>query len=103
MLPEGIAEWFEVEHFEKTEAYFRIYLTEKNIPPFTSGKKITNTILKRSTVDDFPVRGRKVELVIKRRYWKLEGEDRLLKRDLSLIFPGTRLEKEFGDFLKAQD
>jgi hypothetical protein len=103
MLPKGLVEWFEIEHFEKTEAYFRIYLTEKNIPPPTGGKKISNTILKSSTIDDFPVRGRKVELLIKRRYWKLEGEDQLLRRDLSLIFPGTRLEKEFGDFLKAQD
>jgi hypothetical protein len=87
---------------------FRIILIEKNKIPDNlaseyQGKKIINTTLESITIDDFPIRGRKGELVIKRRLWKFEGVDRMLKRDIKLTAKGTKLEKEFADFLKELD
>jgi len=101
MLPPGLSKWFDIEHFEKTEHYFRIHLLEKNTPPDTGGRKVINTIIKRSTVDDFPVRGVKTELIVGRRYWKLEGVEPLLKRDIEITWSETRLAEDFASFLKG--
>lgn len=105
MLPEGLAEFFDLKEFEKTENRFRIVLTERNIVPAElpdeyRGKNIINTVLDDIIIDDFPIRGRKGEIMIKRRSWKFEGVERLLKRDIPLCAEGTKLEKEFADFLK---
>jgi len=76
MLPDGLSEYFDIELHEKTEKYFRITLIEKNIVPNLSkeyqGKPIINTVIKPITIDYFPIKGRKGELVLKRRSWKFE-------------------------------
>ncbi len=106
MLPEGLEEFFEVKAFEKDSDKFRIILVEKNIVPADlseayQGKKIINTVLDDIIIDDFPIRGRKGEILLKRRSWKFEGVDKMLKREIKLCFTGTKLEKEFADFLKG--
>ena len=107
ILPEGLESWFDVESFEKGEAKFRIVLVEKNIipelPEMYRGRKVINTVLKPLTINDFPIRGRKGEIVIKRRCWKFEGVGKMLKRDIGICAPGTKLEKEFASFLKVFD
>ena len=103
ILPEGMFEWFDVVGGSKDEENIYITLEEKNIPPSTEknkDKKITAMGFKEITITDFPIRGRRTLLTFKRRYWKIEGEKELLKRDIKLSFPGTQLEKEFADFLK---
>ena len=105
MLPEGLEEFFELKQFEKDQNKFRIILIEKNIIPDNllkeyQGKTVVNTVLDDIIIDDFPVRGRKGEIVLKRRSWKFDGVDKMLKRDIRLTADGTRLEKEFADFLK---
>ncbi len=105
MLPEGLEPYFEIEDFKKSETKFQIILIEKNEVPFPlakvyQGKRVVNTVLKNIILDDFPIRGRKGELVIKRRYWEFEGVSKLLKRHIPLRAKGTKLEKEFGAFLK---
>ncbi len=104
MLPDGLEEYFELEKYEKTEMNFRITLIEKNIVPKLSkeyrNKKIVNTVIKTITVDYFPIKGRKGELILKRRCWKFEGVEKWLKRDINICVPGTKLEKEFAAFLK---
>jgi hypothetical protein len=77
MLPEGLEPYFEIEDFQKTEKTFRIVLMEKNevpsdLPDKFSSKKVINTLIKTITVDDFPVRGRKGELIFKRRAFSVE-------------------------------
>ena len=105
ILPEGLKEFFDVKSFEKTVNKFRIVLVEKNIIPSEisdeyRGKNVINTVLDDLIIDDFPIRGRKGEILLKRRSWKFEGVDRMLKRNIKLCANGTRLEKEFADFLK---
>ena len=102
MLPKELEEYFEITGHEKTDTHFRIYLTEKNIPPDTGGKSVINTLLKTLTVDDYPLRGRKCELIIQRRYWKLADTTKLLKRDIPIVREGTKLADEFASFLKEQ-
>lgn len=103
ILPEGIFEWFEVIESSKDEKYLKIILEEKNIPPLTEehqDKKVTAKGFTEITITDFPIRGRRTLITFKRRYWQVAGEDKYLKRDIKLIFPGTQLEKEFAIFLK---
>lgn len=107
MLPDGLEKYFEIERYEKTDKTFRIVLLEKNevplLPDEYRGKNIINNVIKPITVDYFPIRGRKGEIVLKKRYWKFEGVDEWYKRDINICATGTKLEKEFADFLKEFD
>jgi len=102
-LPEGTLEWFDLIEATKTDTNIRIILEEKNIPPVTEkerGKKVISKGLKDILIDDYPIRGRKTELILRRRYWQVEDSDKLLKRNIQLCAGGTQLEKEFANFLK---
>lgn len=72
VLPEGLEEYFDVKEFEKDDKKFKIVLVEKNIlpeemPEEFRGKKVINTVLNDFMMDDFSIRGRKTELVLRRR------------------------------------
>lgn len=106
-LPNGVLDWFDVKKIERGDKKIRIELQEKNIVPEVpdehQGKRIISKGFKKIVVDDFPIRGRKTELVFFRRVWQIEGVKEMLKRDIDLCVPGTNLEKEFADFLKELD
>ena len=108
MLPKGLDVFFELDGYEKTSNKFRLILKEKNIIPADlpdkyQGKKVIDNTLNNLIIDDFPIRGRKGEILLKRRSWKFEGVDKMLKRNIRLCADGTKLEKEFADFLKELD
>ena len=103
ILPSGTLAWFDIKSSQGNETELHIILEEKNEPPLTpelQNKKIESKGFKDITVTDFPVRGRRLILTFRRRYWQVEGHTELLKRDISLCAPGTQLSVEFGDFLK---
>lgn len=102
-LPKGVFEWFDIVHSKVGEEDIQLVLEEKNIPPVTEAhkdKKVVPKSFTEITITDFPIRGKRALLTFKRRYWKVEGEDNYLKRDIKLSFPGTQLESEFALFLK---
>jgi len=103
MLPDGVLEWFDITKGTKNDLEIRIVLTEKNKPPLEekhAGKHVRCAGMKDIAIEDFPIRGRKVILIFQRRYWKVEEEEKLLKRDIPITAEGTKLEKEFANFLK---
>jgi hypothetical protein len=104
IFPKGLFEWFEITDGTSDGQNAHITLTEKDLPPLTDEHK-DKAILARKfhdiTISDFPLRGRRTLITLRRRYWKLEGQDEYLKRDIRLVFPGTQLEQEFAAFLKA--
>ena len=105
ILPDGLEDLFDVEAFEKTETHFRVTLTERNIvpdplPPEYRGKQIVNTVLKPKHIEYFPLKGRKTEIRLRRRYWQFKGVPEMLTRTIELCAEGTHLEKEFAAFLK---
>lgn len=107
-LPDGLEEYFDVESFEKSENRFRIVLVEKNVLPTEMpeeyrGKKVINTVLNDIQMDDFAIRGRKAEIVLRRRWWKFKGVPRMLMRSMDLFHPSMRYSKEFAVFLKELD
>jgi len=102
-FPQGIFEWFELIDCKTDEQNVYITLEEKDIPPLTEAtkdKKITGKKFHDITITDFPLRGKRTLITLRRRYWKVEGLDGYLKRDIKFEFPGTQLEKEFALFLK---
>lgn len=108
ILPDGFEECFEVESFEKSEKKFRIVLVEKNIlpkemPKEYQGKKVINTVLNDVLMEDFSIRGRKTEIILRRRWWKFKGVPRMLMRSMDLFHPSMRYNKEFAVFLKELD
>ena len=108
VLPEGLEEFFDVEEFEKDDKKFRIVLLEKNIlpkemPEEFRGKKVMNTVINDFMMDDFAIRGRKVELVLRRRWWKFEGVQKMLMRKIDSLHESLRYSKDFVVFLKELD
>lgn len=103
IFPKGLFEWFEITESKSDSENVYITLEEKDLPPLTpenKDKKIYARKFHDMTVTDFPIRGKRTLLTVRRRYWQIEGEQKLLKRDIKLNFPGTQLEQEFAVFLK---
>ena len=103
MLPVGTLTWFDVTSSTGSDIQLHVVLTEKNNPPLTlelQDKKLESKGFKEITVTDFPVREKRLTLTFRRRYWHVEGQTELLKRDIQLCAPGTQLSVEFGLFLK---
>lgn len=101
VFPAEIFEWFDPLQGTKDADTVQIVFQEKNIPPVQTSKRILSKGFTDITITDFPIRGRTTLLTFRRRYWQIEGEPGVIKRDIKLTFPGTMLEKEFADFLKA--
>ena len=113
-LPSGILEYFEYSGYErksreesKPYGEITIILMEKNtvpkLPEKYRDRKIRQKGFKEIRVDDFPVRGKKVKLLLKRRVWQVEGIEELYKREIMTTYPGTKLEKEFAIFFEGRD
>jgi hypothetical protein len=105
IFPKDIFEWFDIRDTKTDTDNVYVTFEEKDIPPLSEEnkhKKILKKKFHNITITDFPIRGKRTLLTFRRRYWKLEGEEKLLKRDIKTTFPGTQLEKEFADFLKEK-
>ncbi len=114
LLPEGILEYFEYAGYErksreevKPYGEITIILEEKNtvpkLPEEYRNKKIRQKGFKEIRIDDFPLRGKKVKLLLRRRVWQIEGEEALYKQEILASYPGTKLEKEFAIFFEGGD
>ncbi len=107
LLPEGILEYFEYVGYEKVNREITITLEEKNVVPKLpeeyGERKVRQKGFKEIRVDDFPVRGKKVKLLFRRRVWQIEGVSELYKKEILTTYPGTKLEKEFAFFFEGGD
>ena len=100
IFPKGIFDWFVLISGTIDDEDIKITLEEKDDPPILRDQKVIARKFHDITITDFPIRGRRTLLTFRRRYWKIEGQEKYLKREIGLSFPGTQLEKEFADFLK---
>lgn len=57
--------------------------------------------LPSSRVQDFPIRGQAVYLVIRRRRWRHKVTKKEIRSDYSFIAEGSKLTQELSDFLKS--
>lgn len=101
IFPKDIFKYFDLVKGDKDDKEVHIIFEEKNNPPIKDkNQKIISKGFTDITITDFPIRGRQTFLTFRRRYWQIEGEKKLLKRDIRVTFPGTQLEQEFAAFLK---
>jgi len=82
---------------------FYIYLEEKNELPTNYIKEDYESkgFYKAKIIQDFPIRGKAVYLVIKRRRWRKKDTKKEIKSDYSFIAVGSKLTKELAAFLKG--
>lgn len=103
LLPQGILDFFELTNVTQTDIGLQLYLEEKNIVPseYQDQKLESKGFLPEIMVQDFPIRGQKVNLHIKRRRWEIKDTGETITRDWKLVSKGARITTEFGDFLKG--
>lgn len=109
-LPKGLLDHFDITDFkelgllsEKKDCFF-IYLEERNKLPegYDASLYESKGFHKEKTIQDFPIRGKAVYLVVKRRRWRLKSEPgSIIKSDYSFIAQGVKLTQEVADFLKG--
>ena len=106
ILPEEIIDYFDVVDIKEieydSEVELHIHLDEKFIyPPEHSTKKLESKgFLKAVQISDFPIRDKKVLLIVRRRKWQDELTGKIYTRLFDLKHKGTNYTKEFAAFLK---
>ena len=80
LLPEGTLDYFDIVDVKETES-----------------KGFYDPVV----VQDFPLRGKKVFLNIRRRRWILKSDNSYISRNWRMVAAGTRLTQDFASFLKA--
>jgi transposase len=103
LLPELLITNFDITKHEIQGDVLHLYFEEKIETPveFSSRMVISHGFHKATTIQDFPVRGKKVYLHIKRRRWLDKKTKTVVQRDWDLVAQGTRMTIEFADFLKV--
>jgi hypothetical protein len=103
ILPDGILDFFELTSVGTDDEGLCIYLEEKNIIPMEhrSIPLHAKGFHPEIRVTDFPLRGKKVILCIKRRRWENPLTGEIVHRDWHLLSKGTRITNEFALFLKG--
>lgn len=109
-LPSGLLDHFIITDFkeairkdEKQTSFF-LYLDEKNIlpPSYDSSDYESKGFYGSKTVQDFPIRGKALYLVVRRRRWRLKSDPSIIiQSDYSFIAEGVKLTQEVADFLKG--
>jgi hypothetical protein len=80
-----------------------VYLEENNNLPseYSSNDYESKGFSSESRIQDFPIRGKAVYLVIKRRRWRHKKTKKEIKGDYSFIADGSKITRELSDFLKG--
>ena len=102
ILPSGILDYFTIIKVDQSEETIYIYLEEQNIKPqeYSDRQLTSKGFYDEIKVQDFPIRGKEVFLLIKRRRW-VDKEGKILYRNWETVAQGTRMTKEFAAFLKV--
>lgn len=101
-LPEFILQHFKLKEVRKEQEVLHLELEEVNAPPedLLSEQLLSKGFFPTITVQDFPIRGHKVFMHIKRRRWLRVKTGEVVYRDWTSVAPGTRITSEFAAFLK---
>jgi transposase len=109
-LPTGLLDYFSIVDFRELgdlttkKDCFYIYLDEKNVLPpcYNATDYESKGFYTRTSIQDFPIRGKAVYLCIKRRRWRQKNDKSIIiKSDYSFIAEGSKLTVELSDFLKG--
>lgn len=103
LLPEEMVEYFEVVKVAKTSQTLDVTLEERDngIAGYVAGSLRPNGFYEESVIRDYPVRGRKMTLHVKRRRWVETSTGKSVSKRWDIVAEGTRFSKEFAAFLKG--
>lgn len=107
-LPASLLAYFEVVNFKKelekgsSLDCYKIYLDEQNNLPEGHSRDDYESkgFLPSTKIQDFPIRGKAVYLLIRRRRWRHKETRKEITNDYSFLTEGSKLTKELSDFLK---
>jgi Fe-S cluster biosynthesis and repair protein YggX len=101
-LPDILVEHFDLISSNEIGETLHLYFEEQNKPPVEHASKllVSKGFHDEITVQDFPLRGKKVFLHIKRRRWTEKQTNLIVQRDWNLVSKGSRITEEFAAFLK---
>jgi len=106
LVPSYILEHFDFEGYEISDKMVKVYVVEKDdlehIPSAVvrEGKVVLDGYMNTIELQTFPALGREVFLYLKRRRWKLKGQNKGYHNSYHFHTPGMKATKEFGAFLK---
>ena len=103
LLPEELPRYFELTHLkELSDNSLCLYLDERNVLPVEHKDKqlVSNGFDEPVTIQDFPLRQKRVYLVVRRRKWKDKVTGKVYSKTWDLSASGTSYSKEFAAFLK---
>jgi hypothetical protein len=108
-LPEFLLDHFEIVEFKQLgniserNMEFEIHLDEKNQihKDVSSLDYESKGFLPSSRVQDFPIRGKSVYLVFRRRRWRHKSTKTDISNDFSFVAKGSKITEEISDFLKG--
>ncbi len=108
-LPAGLLEHFAIVEVKDLgdvsikEMFYEIHLEENNIIPhgYDPSQYESKGFYAEVTIQDFPIRGKAVYLVIRRRRWRHKNNPKeIIRNNYSFVAEGSKLTKELSDFLK---
>lgn len=102
LLPEGTLDYFSISDVKESSTDIVIFLEEKNEVPseYSNIKVESKGFYDPVVVQDFPIRGKKLFLNIRRRRWIVKDNGRYVSRNWKLIAEGYRMTHDFPSFLK---
>ena len=108
-LPKGLLNHFDLLDIEELgdvstkKLFYQLKLKEKNILPegYNSELYESKGFYSPKTIQDFPIRGKAVYLLIERRRWRNKEDRKEIKSDYTFISKGAKLTEELSDFLKG--
>ncbi len=108
-LPLGLLDCFSVIRFKELcflkdkTTYFELTLEENNtILVDVDVSQYESKGFTEATIQDFPIRGKAVYLVLRRRRWRhKQNPNDIIRNDFSYVAEGSVLTKELSDFLKG--
>lgn len=105
LLPDFIVSYYELTRVEKSMEVLHVYLDERNYSESDNAKQnlLSKGFMPEITIQDFPIRDKRVFLHVKRRRWLNTQTGKVEQRDWSQVSEGTRMTKEFALFLKEID
>ena len=101
-LPEVLVDHFALIKSEQQDEVLHLYFEEHPKAPieFSDQALVSKGFHEEITIQDFPLRGRRVYLHIKRRRWTDKKTQKVVQRDWKLVAKGSRMTDEFAAFLK---
>ena len=110
ILPSELLDHFSIDGTQEIknnqgleEIEIEIALTENNVLPsgYVQAEYESKGFYAPKRIQDFPLRGKAVYLIVKRRRWRHKLTKKEIKGDYSFITEGSKLTTELADFLKG--